>query len=67
MLDRVPLEQFEGTMQDLASSLLQAIGEKAHERGGEAAGKSVCPALFTTRVMGGGRMACPGRLLERSR
>ena len=40
LLDRVPLEQFEGTVQDLANSLLQALAEKTHERGGEAAGRA---------------------------
>ena len=40
LLDRVPLDQLEGTMQDLANSLLQAIAEKAHERGGAAAGRA---------------------------
>ena len=40
LLDRVPLEQFEGTVQDLANSLLQALADKTHERGGEAAGRA---------------------------
>ena len=39
LLDNVPLEQFEGTVQDLANTLLQAIADKTHERGGEAAGR----------------------------
>ena len=30
--DRVPPERFEGAMQSLATSLLQAIAGKAHER-----------------------------------
>ena len=42
LLDRVPPEQFEGAMQSLATSLLQAIAGKAHERGilDEAAGRA---------------------------
>ena len=40
LLDNVPLEQFEGTVQDLANTLLQAIADKTHERGGEAAGRA---------------------------
>ena len=40
LLDSVPLEQFEGTVQDLANTLLQAIADKTHERGGEAAGRA---------------------------
>ena len=42
LLDRVPPEQFEGAMQSLATSFLQAIAGKAHERGilDEAAGRA---------------------------
>ena len=39
LLDNVPLE-FEGTVQDLANTLLRAIADKTHERGGEAAGRA---------------------------
>ena len=58
ILDGVPAEQFEGAMQNLASSFLQATAGTAHDRGitDEAAGESFCPTLCATGAMGCGRV-----------